>query len=1507
MFKDLTEKILIAYAESHGKNNIFSKHHTDSYNHFIQNDLPKIIESRNPIQYKNESATGMFKKIKVEIDFRNITVEKPHKIDHDGNVIYIYPNYCRLTSTTYRMNVKAISTMKIFVSYDENKDMEIVFNHTSKEPLLLGRIPCMVGSEMCNLYGLSRDELIREREDEFEIGGYFIINGVEFMIIPQENKIVNKIFKNIDKDKNKRNEYKVWGAFKNIDSDTYPYYTEVSIDNNDQIWISVSVSKSRKIKFPLTVFYRAMGIVTDKDIFEHIISFDENADANMIDILNESINIRKENIDKKVSFEIKDVKTAADVLTQEQALYYIGRKLQESSYYKKYGSEKALISYANNRLFEEELFPQIGGLEKIEEKKLQLSKMVRSCINLRIGIEKPYDTLNYGNKDIITSGKLYGQVIRHVFINDLINGTGGIVKTLRTQMSSYNKTKNYEKFLIDHFNNKKLENVERYISTGEWPAGKTKGFNVKAGVSILMERRSRMDTIAFTQKIIVSSKKKSGGTGEPPLDVRKLHQTTFGYLDPFDTPDSPAIGLRKSKTIFSDITLYSDPGVIDQFIKKYIYSTNIKLYFCKNKDHREIITMGKIFINGYMKYCCHVESLRYIYDTFVGARRTGKINRLTSIIPDFNDCEIRLYTTAGRLIRPLFIVDNQTQKAKFTKKEYNLLKRGKIGWNWLVEHEIIEYVNIQEEKNALRVAFSFKDLYGNVTTEPDEINEHSKKNGIIYTHVEISAISIVGINVLSNPLCNYGQGPRVTFGCKLATQAIGTYAINNFWRMDTEGYTLCGPQKPLVTSVSERITNMAEMPGGYNPIVAITTYSGFNIEDSILTNQQSVDNGMFRVFAYKVKMDKLTTDKEEFIKPEESNTRFYKGDEKYKSIDNYGMPKIGATVKYGDILIGKVKKLSKSIVERFNVTSRKQYEDKSKIYKDIIPGKIERYIKTKDHNNNNLVKVKVRVLKQFQVGDKVASQCFDKNTDILTSNGWKSVKDLSMSDKVASLNIEHELIYTTIDKLHEYDMIDEDMVQVKSDLVDLLVTKNHRMYFCESDKYEPRTASDIVTMTGKYKKDIKMWNPTYHINRFMKNDKLAKFIGLYINNLDNRYKYTKYSISIDVSDKYVKEIMDNINLSYDMIKNPKEYTINNKEFYKFIIELVPDDRIPNWCYQEMNHYESNLLLYSVIRSGGLHTSKKCMVDDIQRLALHCSRSADYTYDGKMYNIINNTVENSEPKLNSSNNKIIKGFNGKVYCCTVKYGTIYVRRNGKTVWSCNSSQKGTNSLNMKAKNMPVSEDGMIPDIIFNPHGITTRMTINYIVTLALGNIATMKGVRIDGTVFNGMNINKDIIAIFNFLGDKNYGKLKMINGITGRYMDTLVNIGPIHYQRLKQMVSGKISSRETKFYSPNTRQPGKGRKRGGGFRIGQMEAQALNAHGAQRCLREKFFDHSDKFSVYVSEETGEICIGNKQDHYYSDGKQNMKISKVEMPFVFMMVKNLISVLGINMRFILGEAQ
>jgi len=223
------------------------------------------------------------------------------------------------------------------------------------------------------------------------------------------------------------------------------------------------------------------------------------------------------------------------------------------------------------------------------------------------------------------------------------------------------------------------------------------------------------------------------------------------------------------------------------------------------------------------------------------------------------------------------------------------------------------------------------------------------------------------------------------------------------------------------------------------------------------------------------------------------------------------------------------------------------------------------------------------------------------------------------------------------------------------------------------------------------------------------------------------------------------------------------------------------------------------------------------------------------------------------------------------------------------------QKGMCGLVLEQEEMPFTKDGIVPDIIINPHAIPSRMTINQLLECVLGKSACLGGFLGDATPFQNNDIH-DYAKLMEKYDYDEWGNEIMYSGITGEQIKTSIFIGPTYYQRLKIMVADKMHSRGTGPLQNLIRQPAAGRSNNGGLRIGEMERDSILAHGTSEFLRESMMERSDKYSVKINDRTGLI----------SNGEENDNICSVDMPYAMKMLLQELQTMSIAPRLITNDS-
>ena len=212
------------------------------------------------------------------------------------------------------------------------------------------------------------------------------------------------------------------------------------------------------------------------------------------------------------------------------------------------------------------------------------------------------------------------------------------------------------------------------------------------------------------------------------------------------------------------------------------------------------------------------------------------------------------------------------------------------------------------------------------------------------------------------------------------------------------------------------------------------------------------------------------------------------------------------------------------------------------------------------------------------------------------------------------------------------------------------------------------------------------------------------------------------------------------------------------------------------------------------------------------------------------------------------------------------------------------QKGVIGRIMPQADLPFTASGIVPDLIFSPHSIPSRMTVSHLIEVIGGKVGALGGRYIDGTTFSA-EAEKDLRLELLSLGFRENGTERMYNGITGEEMPAMIYIGNMYYLKLKHMVANKMHARASGKIQLLTRQPIEGRSSGGGLRLGEMEKDCLVAHGASLLLKERF--DSDKTIIHICENCGTVAIFDWIKKRASCPKcgVNAEVNAVEMSYAF----------------------
>lgn len=978
----------------------------DSYDEFARNSMQEIVNEQDFISvdqnlapYEDDTGCQVVKR-RYKIKFAKLQVSKAAMTEGDGSTRPLYPHEARLRNLTYSSPIylgmsKSVQLAKEKpwgATWDEEThtyvptaewDGQSIETFWEDDPteapseeqrVFIGKLPIMLKSRACTLRNRSEHELYAYQECPFDQGGYFIINGSEKVLISQERSAANIV-----------------QVFKKKGSPT-PFVAEIrsAVEKGSRLISTMQVKmyqgsdnsrsggygKTLKVTLPyiksdipIVVVFRALGVVSDEDILNHICN---KKDTQMLEMLKPCL---------EEGFAIQDRGLALD---------WIGRRGAQQ------GTKEKRVKYARE-IMQKEFLPHISQEEGSETRKaFFLGYMVNRLLQCALGRVEEDDRDHFGKKRLDLAGPLMASVFRLKFsqlVKDIRNYLHRCVETGR----EFNITLAVKSNII-------TAGLRYCLATGNWGDQK-KAASAKAGVSQVLNRYTYASTLSHLRRTNTPIGR-DGKIAKP----RQLHNTHWGLVCPAETPEGQACGLVKNLALMC----YVSVGSLGSPLIDYMQMRGMELL----EEYDPVLNpyATKVFLNG--TWVGVHNNGQQLTHALKELRRKGSIGFEVTIIRDVREREIKVFTDAGRVCRPLFVIDDDPTSANrgslVLKQEYvrklhaDTQKlagmQGQIsederleqtfGWHGLVKHGVVEYLDAEEEETAM------------IIMTPDDLEEHktiragapwveakddphrrikAKPNPAVHTwtHCEIHPAMILGICASIIPFPDHNQSPRNTYQSAMGKQAMGVTLTNYNVRMDTMANVLYYPQKPLATTRSMEYLKFRDLPAGQNAIVAIACYSGYNQEDSVVMNQSSVDRGLFRSLFYRAYLDQEKrvgmSVVEQFEKPVRSDTLKMKGGT-YDKLDDDGIISPGSRVSGEDIIIGKTAPIAPDAEELGQRTKLHVKRDVSTPLRSTENGIIDQVLLTTNVEGLKFVKVRTRTTKVPQIGDKFASRHGQKGT-----------------------------------------------------------------------------------------------------------------------------------------------------------------------------------------------------------------------------------------------------------------------------------------------------------------------------------------------------------------------------------------------------------------------------------------------------------------------------------------------------------------------------------------------
>ncbi|VAI88535.1 unnamed protein product [Triticum turgidum subsp. durum] len=871
-------------------------HQINSYNDFISHGLQELVDSLGEItvepDYDPSKSVGDWRHATVK--FGRVALEKPtfwaDNSELDEQKLRLKPVHARLQNMTYSSKMNVEMTVQVYSLNQSDK------SKTGKDPYIQKKLILSPETKWVTIGRLPvmvKSSLcwlyeLQETECQFDYGGYFLIKGTEKAFIAEEGRCLSRI----------------WVT--NSPSWDASYLSQI---RREKIYVKLVPSKENdgfhkviNLSFlgatmPIWIMFFALGVSSDKEAFDMIDI--QDCDASLVNILSATIRQSHEQCE--------------GFRGGGRARQYVDEYIRKT----KFPPEESFDGYVGRYLF-----PEVSDNRC---KALFLGYMMKCLLMAYCGRRKCDNKDDFRNKRL----DLACQLLRRELWGHLRHASRRMVKVMQKHLSGDGDLQ-----VLDHYVDASIitNGLNRAFSTGSWCHPYKYGRC--SGIVATLRRTNPLQMMSDMRK----TRQLSAYWGSAG-DARYPNPSYWGKLCFMSTPDGEKCGFVKNLAASAVVSSVMRKPLIDLFVS------------CGMKKLDEVLVQEiggteKIFLNGDLVGVSaypgeFVTNLRNM-------RRSKQIDPQVEIKRDKLHKEVCVFSDAGRILRPLLIVENLKSIAKPNGGSYSFQQ--------LMDQNIIELIGAEEEED-IQCACGIKDLFSG-----------DQKEGLLYySHCELDPSLLLGLSCGIIPFVNHNAAKRVLMQAeKLSQQAIGYSPTNSQYRVDTLFHQMYYPQRPLFKTVlsdclGKRGLTRPEYFNGQNAIVSINVHQGFNQEDSLVFNRASLERGMFRTLHFKsykaqIENKEVTRRLKHREKIDFGKTQSKKG--RVDSLDIDGLPYIGASLQTGDIVIGKVSESG---------------EDHSRKLMHTERGMVDKVVLSANDDGKNSAVVTLRQVRQPCVGDKFAS------------------------------------------------------------------------------------------------------------------------------------------------------------------------------------------------------------------------------------------------------------------------------------------------------------------------------------------------------------------------------------------------------------------------------------------------------------------------------------------------------------------------------------------------------
>jgi DNA-directed RNA polymerase III subunit RPC2 len=643
------------------------RQHIDSFDHLVNVELNQIVQSPSAREIRSEHDPNFF------LQYLHCWLGEPSVHEDSYASTKATPFQCRLRDCTY--------SAPIYVNVRYTRGRQIVV----KRGVEIGRMPIMLRSQKCILYGKTERELAALKECPHDPGGYFIVKGVEKVILIQEQLSKNRVI--LEEDAKGE-------ICASITSSTHERKSKAYIlMKNGKVYLK---NNTLGEDVPIAIVLKAMGVESDIEAVQLVGSEDTIVNALALSL---------------------EESNRAGIHTQTQALRYIGTKIRRtsSSYRKPLAPEdearevldRVVLSHVPCEHFD------------FRAKAIYVGHITRRVLLVHLGKLSLDDKDYYGNKRLELAGNLLSLLFEDLFkiFSKDLKRQADMVLSKPNRAQAYDVVKSIRPDTITN-------GMITAIATGNWVL---KRFRMdRAGVTQVLSRLSYMSALGMMTRINSQFEKTRKVSGP-----RSLQPSQWGMLCPADTPEGEACGLVKNLALLAHITTDDDTQPIARLCRDLGVEDVLRLSGHEiNSRKAFLVLLNGLILGVHTRPKELVRNLRT-------CRRRGLAGEFVSFYLHEGQRAVHIATDGGRVCRPLIIVDEGTGLPHLKQRHLEALALGTMNIKDLLRQGIVEYVDCNEENNTL-IAVTERDL--------EVARKQGLKNlRMRYTHLEVDPFTILGV------------------------------------------------------------------------------------------------------------------------------------------------------------------------------------------------------------------------------------------------------------------------------------------------------------------------------------------------------------------------------------------------------------------------------------------------------------------------------------------------------------------------------------------------------------------------------------------------------------------------------------------------------------------------------------------------------------------------------------------------------------------------------------------